>query len=335
MFSINSIEIKIPKDVEKLEKGEVYDCLKDWFSSTNEVLAKTSGSTGIPKQIRISKKAMLESAKLTASFFKLTPKDKALLCLPTQFIAGKMMVVRTIQAQLNLIAVPPSSNPLKTINETIDFAAMTPMQVKTVLKENPEKLAKIKTLIIGGAPVDFELEKQLASYPTKSYSTFGMTETITHIAVKELNKQNEFVGLPTITFEQTIEKCLVIKAPHLSKYPIITNDLVELTSATSFKWIGRKDNAINTGGIKLTAEQVEQELAQWIPYRFYITSKKDELLGEKIVLVIEVPSSLGKVNLDFSKVKKYYKPKEIIRVEKLEETKTGKIIRKNINSRSI
>lgn len=333
MFSINGHSISNKEDLSQLPSIEQYEIdniefLEEWFDSTKTINTLTSGSTGKPKTITLKKKAVLKSAELTVSFFKLTEKDKALLCLPTNYIAGKLMLIRALFSKLDLISVPPSRNPLKNITTQIDFAAMTPMQVKSIIIENPEKLNLITTLIIGGAPVDKTLENSLKNYNTKCYSTFGMTETITHVALKELNSDNHFQALPSVTFNKTIDDCLTINAPYISNNPIITNDKINLISSTSFLWLGRKDNVINTGGIKIQAEELELKISKLLPnHRFFISTINDELLGEKIILIIEADTTFDTSKISFTSLNKYSIPKAIYTIEKFKETETGKVKR--------
>lgn len=335
MFTINNQKINTLEDVkglpnEDLYQKNIFDFLTDWFGNSKSIKTKTSGSTGKPKLISLKKSAMLKSAELTCSFFQLKENETALLCLPTNFIAGKMMLVRSYYAELKLISVQPTRNPLKEIDQSIDFAAMTPMQVSTILKENPKKLDLIKTLIIGGAPVEKALENRLQNFKTKCFSTFGMTETITHIALKELNKSVYFDALPSIYFSETNENSLVINAPYISKEKIVTNDKIQLISPTSFLWKGRTDNIINSGGLKIQAEELEGKIALLLPQnRFYVSTVPDELLGEKIILIIEANKNFDLTKIDFKNIEKYSVPKNIYTLDKFLETETGKILRKD------
>ncbi len=307
--------------------------LSEWFSDQSQITVQTSGSTGTPKPIELSKSDMVASAQLTGQYFKLKPGDSALLCLPSKYIAGKMMLVRSIILQLDLMAVLPSSNPIKNLERNIDFAAMTPMQVKTILNETPEKLNLIKTLIIGGAPVDHILEEQLQSFSARCYSTYGMTETITHIAVKQLNGPNRneyFEALPSVQFKASDDQCLIIYAPHLSTSTFTTNDIAEISGLENFKWKGRKDNIINSGGIKLQPEAIETKLCSALPnHRFFIDSVPDSFLGQKVVLIIESEKSIydiqSKIATCLSGVEQ---PKEIHYLPQFIETETGKIQRR-------
>lgn len=330
MFTINTIKIERNKDITTLpnhtiEEQNIGTFLKEWLNHNTTISSSTSGSTGKPKRIELLKSAVLKSAELTCSYFNLKKDDKVLLCLPTNFIAGKLMLIRALYAEMNIISVPPSRNPLKENKHTFDFAAMTPMQVKTILQENPEQLNKIRTLIIGGAPVDEHLENKLKQFTTNCFATFGMTETITHIAVRKINKDKHYTALPTITFEKTKDNCLIINAPHLPQPKLITNDKIELIAKNKFIWKGRKDNVINSGGIKIQAEVLEKKIAEIIPHnRLFITTEPDELLGNKIILIIESESPF---TINFENLDKYETPKKIYWTAQFEETETGKIKR--------
>lgn len=331
MFTINNILIENESSISKLsnqtkEEGNIISFLEEWFDPTNSISSYTSGSTGKPKLIELPKSAVLKSAEITCSYFNIQKGNTALLCLPTNFIAGKLMLIRALYSQMHLTSVPPTRNPLKNNTSTFDFVAMTPMQVRTLIQENPEQLNNIKTLIIGGAPVDEQLENQLKQFSTNCYATFGMTETITHIAVRKINQDKHYSALPTITFEQTNDNCLIINAPHLPQQQLVTNDKIELLSKTTFIWKGRKDNVINTGGIKIQAEVLEKKIAQLTPNnRLFIATESDKLLGNKIILIVESESPFV---INFDSLDKYETPKNTYWIPQFEETETGKINRK-------
>jgi O-succinylbenzoic acid--CoA ligase len=270
------------KEGEDFEKP-IGEFLLDWFDDRTYIDLQTSGTTGVPKTIRTSKQAMVESAIATGDFFNLRPGNKALQCLPVKYIAGKLMFVRAFILGLDMDFVAPSANPLENKSDVkYDFIAMVPLQAKNSLKE----LKNVKKLIIGGSMISKALEKELSKLPTKVYETYGMTETITHIAARELGEK-VFTVLPDITISYDYRNCLVIHAPRISDDLIVTNDIVELTNEKQFKFIGRFDNIINSGGIKLIPEQIEEKLSGKIAARFFVTGKADEKLGEKLVLVIE------------------------------------------------
>jgi O-succinylbenzoic acid--CoA ligase len=265
---------------------------------------------------------MVDSALATGDFFDLQPGNKALHCLPVKYVAGKMMLVRAMILGLDLEFVAPSSHPLDHNEIDFDFVAMVPLQAQNSISQ----LKKVKKLIIGGAAVNKTLEKQLLKLPTKVYETYGMTETITHIAARKLGEKT-FTVLPYVTVSYDDRNCLVIHAPRISPEVIITNDIVELVDENQFIFLGRMDNVINSGGIKLIPEQIEQKLAGKISQRFFIASKPDDELGEKVVLVIEGEKH-ELDNLIYESLDKYEKPKEIIFIPKFLDTATGKIMRK-------
>jgi O-succinylbenzoic acid--CoA ligase len=309
------------KEGEDFEKP-VGNFLLDWFDYKSYIEMETSGSTGAPKTISISKQAMVDSALATGDFFNLQPGNKALQCLPVKYVAGKMMLVRAMILGLDLEFVAPSSHPLDHNEIDFDFVAMVPLQAQNSISQ----LKKVKKLIIGGAAVNKTLEKQLLKLPTKVYETYGMTETITHIAARKLGEK-AFTVLPYVSVSFDDRNCLVIHAPRISPEVIITNDIVELLDENQFIFLGRMDNVINSGGIKLIPEQIEQKLVGKINQRFFIASKPDDEFGEKVVLVVESE----KHKLDdsiYESLDKYEKPKEIIFIPKFLDTVTGKILRK-------
>lgn len=302
--------------------------IADWLDPNDYVLCKTSGSTGKPKTIRIEKQAMVNSAIATGDFFGLKPKDKALLCLPAQAISGRMMLVRAMIIGLELDAIKPSKvlnvNPKKKYT----FCALTPMQ----LADNLPKINNIKTIIVGGAPVSVKLIESIKDSKVQFFETYGMTETVSHIAVKQLNgfKSSKpdltFKTLPGVDISKDERDCLVIDAPRVSKQKIVTNDIVKITDESSFEWLGRYDNIINSGGVKLYPEVIESKLQDVISERFFVTSMPDDTLGEKLVLVVES----GDKQFDqaiFKVLDKYEVPKDIFFIKNFVETLSGKIQR--------
>lgn len=307
---------------------------KDWFSKDDFVLVKTSGSTGKPKDIRLKKEYMRNSAMATGKFFNTQEKTKALCCLPIEYIAGKMMVIRAMVLGWHMDIIEPSSSPLENIEKTYDFSAMVPLQLRNSL----DKIDIIKKLIVGGGVVSMELQDMIKNLSTKIYATYGMTETITHIAVKPLNKsrhselvsESNYQTLPNVSISTDDRSCLVIKAPKVSDETIITNDVVEFISDTEFSWKGRYDNVINSGGIKLHPEEIERKLSPYIAQRFFVAGIPDEQLGEKLVLVIEGHDDAVILNLfqNLNEVlSKYETPKDIFFTDTFIETETQKIQR--------
>lgn len=310
-----------------IKEGDAYEqsigeFFLDWFDKKDYIEMTTSGTTGLPKLVRLKKQAMIQSALATGDFFGLEPGDKALLCLPTQFIAGKMMLVRSLILGLELDVVSPSLHPLQFNTTTYDFVAMVPLQVQNSI----DGLSKVRKLIIGGAKLDSALEEELLPLKTEIYETYGMTETITHIAAKRL-EDSVFSILPNVKISQDDRQCLVIHVATISDEPIVTNDLVELVNEQQFKFLGRIDNVINSGGVKLIPEQIEAKLTGKIANRFFVTGLPDTTLGEKLVLVIEGEKQEFEPDF-FDVLGKYEKPKEIVFVSKFKENENGKLLRK-------
>lgn len=311
------------KEGEDFEKP-VGDFLLDWFDSKSYVEMQTSGSTGTPKIVRVEKQAMVNSALATGDFFDLRSGNRALQCLPVKYVAGKMMLIRALILGLDLDYVAPTSHPMQNLDDTnYDFVAMVPMQAQNSLKE----LQNVKKLIVGGARISASLEKKLMKLPTEVYETYGMTETITHIAAKRVGEK-AFTVLPHVTISYDDRNCLVIHAPHIiAEDVVVTNDLVELINENQFVFLGRIDNVINSGGVKIMPEQVEQKIGSKIDRRFFIASKEDAELGEKVVLVIE--GDVFEVDKTiFDSLDKYERPKEVVFVPKFKETENGKVLRK-------
>ena len=341
------------------------DFLSEWNNDSDRVLVHTSGSTGKPKPMMVEKKRMLNSARITCDFLGLKPGDSALLCMSLDYIAGKMVVVRSIERHLHLISVSPSGHPLKDNNEEITFAAMVPMQVYNTLQvpEERERLTHIRHLIIGGGAIDASLEKELQALPGNIaiWSTYGMTETLSHIALRRINGAEAsewYQPFDSVKISQTEEGCLVIDAPLVCSETLVTNDIVEIESyiynkvekhdkveknevmeKLRFRIKGRKDNVICSGGIKIQIEEVEALLKPHLEKPFMLAKKKDEKFGEIAVLLTE-DEDLKKVEATIrrllsgksddsnksseSKSHKYWIPREFRYVEHLPLTETGK-----------
>ena len=302
--------------------------IQEWLDNNDYVVVKTSGSTGVSKNLVLSKQKMISSAKATGTFFKLPENTNALLCLPSNYIAGKMMLVRAMVLGWNLHVVAPGKNAISHDDTDYDFVAMVPYQVQYSLKS----LNKIKKLIIGGAAISKKLNDQLQGVDTEVFATYGMTETISHIAVRRINglaKSNNYTALPRVRFSLDKRNCLMIDAPEVSVEKVISNDVVKLISPTSFEYLGRIDDVVNSGGIKLFPEQIESKLASYIDRPFIIASEKNETLGERLILIIE--DATTQENSDFKEaflsLSSYERPKKIYTFSKFPFTETGKIKR--------
>ena len=308
------------------------DFLDEWNNPKNTVEVQTSGSTGVPKCIRVEKQRMLNSARITCDFLGLKAGDTALLCMPLDYIAGKMVVVRSIERQLRLTTVEASGHPLKNITNSFDFAAMVPMQVYNSLQvvEEREKLRTIKHLIIGGGPIDNDLQQQLSSFPNNVWSTYGMTETLSHIALRRLNGENAslwYTPFSTVSISLNANGCLVIEAPLVHEGRLETHDRAEIRDG-KFRILGRLDNVINSGGIKIQAEEVEEMLRPHIKMPYLISKCRDEKFGEVVVLLTECPDLSLVKEICCNVLPKFWQPKHYLYTSHIPLTGTGKPARK-------
>ncbi|MDR2206253.1 MAG: long-chain fatty acid--CoA ligase [Flavobacteriaceae bacterium] len=340
--------------------------LKEWFSETLTVKVQTSGSTGVPKILEIKKSRMRNSAKLTCDFLDLNSGNSALICLPIDYISGKMMIVRSIERKLKLFVCEPSVKPLEFLHSEIDFCAMTPLQAEHSLN----KIGLIKKLIIGGAAVSESLKQKLKtkllktenqqqchteqsrsasiikpqsstqkvktshdlSQPTIIYETYGMSETLSHIALKEIfpKDRDYFQLFPDIKISADERGCLKINAPKLNPETLQTNDIVEIKNDKEFRFLGRIDNVINSGGVKIFPEELENLVKKNIPNEVVFLGFPDEILGQKLVLVVEKQEDINLIQDQVSNLKfqhSFHKPKDVVFVEKIPRTANGKINR--------
>ena len=318
--------------------NDVQIFLSNWFSESELIEVNTSGSTGSPKLIPVSKKHMVNSAINTGQFFYLAEGTKALHCLPTQFIAGKMMWVRALVLGWHIDFVEPKGNLTENIQKDYDFAAMTSYQVANSF----EKLEHIEKLLIGGGGISEMIQSRLNKLKTKVFLSYGMTETVSHIAIQPVNQsakdffrssgypfnEGEFTLLPDVFISQDERNCLVIDAKNIADKELVTNDIVDITSGFTFKWLGRFDHVINSGGIKLLPENIELKLGKLIQQPFFVSSFSDDKLGERLVLFIQGKVSFEPTDLSMF-LEKFEIPKEIISIPFFSFTATGKLNRKD------
>lgn len=317
---------------------------REWLLGQKVFTLSTSGSTGAPKNIEIHRSQMRASALATIKALGLVPHTKALVCINTDFIGGKMMLVRGMIGSWDMVLINPSSTPFEQFNDEdqFDFTALVPLQLHAIINKTPEKihiLNQMKSIIVGGGAVNKNLQNQLQKLKPSIYSTYGMTETVSHIALKCLNSEVEtpyFKILDGVEISQDTRGCLVIRAEKISNNELITNDLVEIYSEKEFKWIGRIDHVINTGGVKVPLEQLEEKIAIFLKSRklsidFAVSYLSDSVLGQRIILVIEKKIDNNQQELLLKGLKKelgrYECPKEIRCVKKIPETNSGKIDR--------
>ena len=308
------------------DNTDYYNFLTSWFDENDFILVKTSGSTGTPKEIKLKKIDLISSSKLTADYFNLKPGDKVINCLPVEYIAGKMMLVRSLVLGLDLYLFPVNSSPIKQIQKNYDLIAFTPMQLENSILF----IDRIKNVLVGGSAVNENLKQKILNINTNVYETYGMTETITHIAVRNLTKgENEFTTLPGIEIGKR-DNCLFIKPNHLSIEMVQTNDIVQFTNKNKFLLIGRRDFIINSGGVKLNPEAIEKKLAKYISADFVISSIDNSKFGEVVALVFKknIPDNYNKA---FTHLSKYEIPKEVLAIDNFPEN-NGKINRVKIRA---
>jgi Acyl-CoA synthetases (AMP-forming)/AMP-acid ligases II len=286
----------------------------------------------------VEKRRMEASARITCRFLGLHEGDTALLCMPLDYIAGKMMVVRALTCGLKLIVEEPSSQPLQdstlsTLHSPLDFAAMVPLQVWNLLQKTPERLRQIRHLLIGGGAINDELAEALKDFPNYVWSTYGMTETLSHIALRRLNgleRSDWYTPFEGVTVSLSDEGCLVIDAPAVHDGPLVTNDIAELSTFNSqlstqqFRILGRKDNVICSGGIKIQIEEVERLLRPHLAAPFMITKAPDTSFGEQVVLLTESTDIPAIQTCCRRVLPRYWQPRRILSVDHIPMTETGK-----------
>lgn len=312
---------------------DLYLFLNEWFDASPIITVHTSGSTGVPKELVVRKDRMMQSARLTCEFLNLQAGDTALLCMNLRYIGAMMMVVRSLVAGLNLVVRPASGHPLSDVEVPLKFAAMVPLQVYNTLRVPAERkrLEHTDILIIGGGAVDDSLEAELKTIPIAAYSTYGMTETLSHIALRRLNGEAAskcYYPFPSVELSLSAENTLIVKAPLICDDVLQTNDIACLCSDGGFTIAGRKDNVINSGGIKIQAEEMENRLQPFIPVPFAVTAVPDPRLGQALTLLIAGKPDIKELENKLQAVlETYYRPKHIFITELIPQTENGKIDR--------
>ena len=311
----------------------IEEFLAQWNDTSDVIEVHTSGSTGKPKRLLVEKRRMVNSARITCDFLGLKEGDTALLCMPLDYIAGKMVVVRSLVSHLHLISVTPSSHPLKDVTQPIDFAAMVPLQVYSSLQEpaERERLLSIRHLIIGGGAIDDSLESQLQQFPNAVWSTYGMTETLSHIALRRISGENSslwYSPLDGVDVSLSSDSCLEIYAPQVNPEKLHTNDIAELRTlpdgSKEFRILGRKDNVIDSGGIKIQAEEVERLLRPHLSCGFMITKVSDARLGEAVTLLVESDDVDNILAVCKHVLPRHWVPRHIFPESHIPITETGK-----------
>ncbi|MCF8415515.1 MAG: AMP-binding protein [Crocinitomicaceae bacterium] len=316
--------------VDESRRTEIEVFLEEWNSTDAIVKVNSSGSTGTPKTIAIEKKFMLQSAKKTLEFLHLKKGDTAYLCLSTETIAGKMMVIRCILGELKLVVGPISTSSLSSYHSKIDFTAIVPLQLEHVLTNHPTRLQSIHSVIVGGAPVSDRLINELKEKQLTVFQTYGMTETISHVAMRKIGFQSEefYTALPRTSFSLGKQDNLIIHSPDIGIENLETTDAVELLSPTQFSWKGRTDFIINSGGKKIVPEEVEKVISTLIDCPFFVSAVEDQSLGQKVILVIEGIESIRMNKIILAELlPKFQVPKEVVYFNEFVRTASGKINR--------
>lgn len=326
--------------LQETANAELIDFLKDWFSEEHFLFVQTSGSTGEPKRFQVSKQAMISSARMTGRFLGLQEGMTALLCLSPKYIAGKMMVVRALVWKLNLVTTAVESNPLKEIHRTIDFCAMVPLQVDTVLEQTPDQIKHIRNLIIGGSALSPQLESRLQKVSTSCFHTYGMTETLSHIALRPINgpdKSEWFEPLEDIRISLDERDCLRVDAPMLSANRLLTNDIAVINQDGKFQILGRIDDVLVTAGLKIHPQMVEQKVALAIKRSCVLSGIPDARAGLSLVLVIEGDASTTEIYQIWeflaTALTKEEMPRRLYFVDKIPLLESGKIDRSSVFSK--
>lgn len=316
---------------------DLYTFLYAWFSEGETMKVQTSGSTGAPKVMEVSKRSMMNSACRTCRFLELQEGDSLLLSMNLKYIGAQMMIVRALVGGLRVLLQEPCAHPLAAVGEQIDFLSMVPMQLASSLQREAERniLQAAKVVIVGGGAVDSLLEEQLQALPCRIYSTYGMTETLSHIAMRPLNgpeRSDRYYPLPGVTLSLSVRDTLVIEVPDVCAGQLETNDCVTLYPDGSFVVKGRVDNVINSGGVKIQIEEDERLLQGVLSFPFAITSVPDSFYGERAVLLAEHPELSAKETDEYfvllkQTLPRYHAPRDIIFVRSLPRTENGKIDR--------
>jgi len=308
-------------------RADLFRFLAEWFADSPTVCVQTSGSTGVPKLIEVEKIRMIQSACLTCSALGLRSGDKALLCMPLQFIGAKMLLVRALLADLDLYCVAPSVQPLRDLDTEFAFVPMTPQQAWGCL-ETPAgeaRLRKVRHVLLGGTTVSAELQARLADFPHAVWSSYGMTETLSHIALRKLNgadASDYFTPFAGVELSLSDVDTLIIQAPLVCKDVLTTTDIAELLPDGRFLILGRADNVINSGGIKIQIEAIEAALLPHFSQAFQITALPDAQLGEQVVLLLDEAHPDWEAAC--SHLPQYWKPKQSILIPALPYTESGK-----------
>lgn len=326
-------------------EAKVLDFVRQWLNGTLEFGLRTSGSTGAAQAISLKRHQLEASARRTGDFFDLGPGERMLVCLNCEYIGGQMMLVRGLERRMHLTIVEPAADPLALVpaEAKFDFASFVPLQLRTLLAAgHAGRLNQMRAILVGGATVDGALAKAARALKVPVYLTYGMTETASHIALRRLSgptaaRNTAYHVLPGIHVGQDARGCLTVRADVTDDQLITTNDQVKLLDAHRFEWLGRADFVINSGGVKVPAEKVEQVLEVALaelslPRRAFVTGLPDERLGQTVTAVLEgdplAPDEEARLlTLLRARLAKYERPRQLRYATTFRETASGKLDR--------
>lgn len=315
-----------------------------WLGAQERFVVRTSGSTGDPKPIELRRTQLVQSALATGRALNLRSGQHALVCLPVRYIAGRMMLVRGFVLGLNMTVIEPAGDPFAAVPQEqfpFDFMAVVPLQMQKLLAGPAiyrTRLNAMSAILIGGGPVSFALHTQIETLSAPVYQTFGMTETATHFALRRLNgpeASEAYTPLPGVHLGRDERGCLNVRSPVTLGVTLQTNDLVELRADGSFVWLGRWDHVINSGGVKVHPEAVEQALERALyelgfkKRRFFVAGLPHEHLGEEVTALFEGPPFPADVESQLvqilaERLSAYEAPRKFLYRDHFSETPTGK-----------
>jgi O-succinylbenzoic acid--CoA ligase len=275
---------------------EIHKLLSFWKSKENKISVYTSGSTGSPKKINIYKNQMVASAKNTLGYFEIKDNSTFLSCLPLKYIGGKMILIRAILSKSKIVLCKPTVNPINELDTEIDFIALTPLQLNSLL-EKKNIFKKIKLAIVGGGLVSKNVISKIQNLTTNCFQTYGMTETISHIALRNLKNctdKTPYKCLQDVEVRANNKNQLIINSKELEIKNLVTNDKVKILSTKEFLFLNRTDNIINSGGLKINPEEVENKILKSLgDNNFFVDKIKNDKFGEEIILI-----ALKKIKID-------------------------------------
>ncbi|MCU0417136.1 MAG: AMP-binding protein [Cytophagaceae bacterium] len=306
----------------------------EWYLSNASPTIQTSGSTGYPKTIQLDRKAIAASVQRTARFFNLSAQSTFLVVLPLDKIAGRMQLYRALCLEATVYVNTPSRSLNDVLSLPYDFVSLSTLQIRHLVQDERgiALLSDCRIVLIGGAAPDESTIQRLQVLPhTEVYLSYGMTETLSHIAIQALHPIREpgFRLLDGVEWRATRHSTMI--TDRLLGIEIETTDSLEALSDSYFVYKGRRDRVINSGGVKVHPELIETIVQQWFIEQgwtnlFYVGSLPHPALGEQVVLYIDALPVEKNSLLEGIKqrVPPYHAPREVI-VQTIQVSENGKI----------